>query len=1267
MRKKTAARRGQGDRPPSGTGPIPPPPSAVPDMPALLAAFQRLAPADLYAIAPKEPVVRGYRYYEQQRLQRYEWSTDRSALTAWVQGSRLYAVTFELSDGELQGSCDCPAWNPDWSCKHVVCGYFTTVNLLSPNLFALPAWRQTRRFMLRAELFGGITEPSGEEAGQSPGPRDCPPSRPSEAGDCPDVRRKGHQKGAGRGPVASPIATGAIREEAGQSPDSPPEPRYEIVIDARQPAYPRLLIRRDGALITGGWGPALPPALVPLLNTSWFSSGYGEDPLRQYLRYEAKPCPIVVETGRESVPLRWEPSVKCRSITALDLRGDQVRVRATCLVDGAPLDRIIRFRTFVADLGGGRLLFMDDEQGWAPYRVLRDGFDGLGPSFESYGRFDEGLRAVTLPDESGYGRWQGLHREIEFTVSLEEFRSVQVDLVQKRIDRTLRDLLFTVDGKEIPVHRPDPLPAGEAPSYALILKPPPDGGDAAVAWTLQAECWSGDLRFTPSLSVFSFISELEQGRMVSGPLRAQKRKAVLYRLFFTLLAVPDAKERERRIATAVAAEGWPRVVRNEACRWLKGWLSAYARPDLRLRMRGGQWELWPVDKAREAVLYRIPFELFGPQIFYGASGHNRMTIEAPHLFQRLPELLEELNEAGLPLLCEDEPVRTSRWDCSLDVARQAGIDWFEVRPEIRCDGAIVEEAVWREAARRGGLVRTRRGLRLLDAASLERVRALAGLSGEPARGRSAVRFVRVPRLQIFDWLALRDHGVRVTLPPEDEAIISRLLGFTQIDAPPLPEGLRAVLRPYQRDGYGWLAFLYRHRFGACLADDMGLGKTLQAICLLAAVKEGVVRAPHGVGGPHLVVVPTSLLFNWEQELARFYPGLKVHIYTGKDRTLDAHSADVVLTTYGLVRRDIETLERTAFHVIVFDEAQAVKNLFADTTGAARRLKGYFKVAMTGTPVENHLGEYFSIMDLCLPGLLGDYEGFAASLKRAPGGAPARLLRRTRPFILRRTKEQTLHDLPPKIETEVFLELTDRQKALYQQTVAQVRSTIDEAYREKTQAQAQVIALTAILKLRQACLSPRLLTGQSDEPSPKLTFLLERLQILLEEGHSALVFSQFTSFLDVVEEACVAQGIPHSRLDGSTALGARKARVRAFQAGERAGVFLLSLKAGGQGLNLTKANYVFHLDPWWNPAVENQASDRAHRIGQKQTVSIMRILMRHTVEEKMMALKQRKLALYDAVMQGAVRGTGQGLLTKADFDFLLSPGAACSYSSRASGR
>ena len=264
-------------------------------------------------------------------------------------------------------------------------------------------------------------------------------------------------------------------------------------------------------------------------------------------------------------------------------------------------------------------------------------------------------------------------------------------------------------------------------------------------------------------------------------------------------------------------------------------------------------------------------------------------------------------------------------------------------------------------------------------------------------------------------------------------------------------------------------------------------------------------------------------------------------------------------------------------------------------------------------------------------------------------------------MLRRTKDAILKELPPKTESDVYLELTEKQKSLYQHTVAQVRSSIEDAYRSKTQGQAQIIALTAIMKLRQLCVSPRLLDRASKDPSPKLDFLIGKLKELREEGHSALVFSQFTSFLDLLEEELKSSKLAFSRLDGSTAVKKRKHLVEGFQKGEAPPIFLLSLKAGGQGLNLTRASYVFHLDPWWNPAVENQASDRAHRIGQVQKVSITRVLMRHTIEEKMMELKKRKLALYKAVLEDATRG-GKGFsISKSDFDFLLARKMTCSVS------
>jgi SNF2 family DNA or RNA helicase len=329
----------------------------------------------------------------------------------------------------------------------------------------------------------------------------------------------------------------------------------------------------------------------------------------------------------------------------------------------------------------------------------------------------------------------------------------------------------------------------------------------------------------------------------------------------------------------------------------------------------------------------------------------------------------------------------------------------------------------------------------------------------------------------------------------------------------------------------------------------------------------------------------------------------------------------------------------------------VKNIHAETTGAVRRLKGKFKLTLTGTPVENHLGEYFSVMDLALPGLLGPYEMFRKQMGREGTGFMETLIRRTHPFILRRAKDMIAAELPPKVETDIYLEMSPRQKALYVRTVAQVKATVAEAYRANAPGQARIIALTAILKLRQICLSSRLLLPESVDRSPKVEFLVDQLHELFAEGHSVLVFSQFTSYLDIVQEGLSQHGIPLFRLDGSTPVGRRKDLVDSFQASDAPCVFLLSLKAGGRGLNLTRASYVFHLDPWWNPAVENQASDRAHRIGQKNQVTITRLLMRHSIEEKMMELKKRKLKLYRALLEDAEHDGG-GSIGREDFEFLL---------------
>jgi non-specific serine/threonine protein kinase len=338
-------------------------------------------------------------------------------------------------------------------------------------------------------------------------------------------------------------------------------------------------------------------------------------------------------------------------------------------------------------------------------------------------------------------------------------------------------------------------------------------------------------------------------------------------------------------------------------------------------------------------------------------------------------------------------------------------------------------------------------------------------------------------------------------------------------------------------------------------------------------------------------------------------------------------------------------------VAVFDEAQAVKNSAAARTRAVTQIRARFRLCLTGTPLENHIGEFHSIMETAVPGLFGDRKAF---LRDHEAGLP--VLDRVRPFLLRRTKDKILSELPPKVESDAYFPLSDSQRECYTRVVGEVRKEVLAAYEDRPAQQAGIVALAALLRLRQICISPAMLPGDFEPGSPKIDYLVEQLAELAEEGHAALVFSQFVKALKLTASALESAGLPFLHMDGSTPTKERKALVEGFQSGTGPGIFLISLKTGGSGLNLTRASYVYHLDPWWNPAVENQASDRVHRIGQKSSVFVQRLLMRHTVEEKMMGLKQKKQALFAAVLeQGDASSTGgAAALTAEDFRFLIDP-------------
>lgn len=481
----------------------------------------------------------------------------------------------------------------------------------------------------------------------------------------------------------------------------------------------------------------------------------------------------------------------------------------------------------------------------------------------------------------------------------------------------------------------------------------------------------------------------------------------------------------------------------------------------------------------------------------------------------------------------------------------------------------------------------------------------------------------------------------------------RLADPAAIPEVPLPAGFAGELRAYQRQGLAWLQCLREAGFNGILADDMGLGKTVQTLAHLVAEKEAG-RADR----PSLVVAPTSLLPNWRLEAARFAPGLRVALWHGGARSEDdIAGADLVVTSYALLARDRAMLAQRAFHVVVLDEAQAIKNPLAHATQAAHALQARHRLCLTGTPLENNLGELWSIMHFLNPGLLGDRRRFARDFrgpieKLADARRRDALARRVRPFLLRRTKDAVERDLPPRTEILEMLELGQAQRDVYESVRLAAYGRVREEIAARGLARSHIVILDALVKLRQACCDPRLLrlaSGARDAGSAKLERLMEMLPALLAEGRRVIVFSQFTSMLALVGEALDAAGVAHVVLTGATT--DRATPVRRFQDGE-VPVFLVSLKAGGTGLNLTAADTVILYDPWWNPAAEAQAIDRAHRIGQRRAVFAYRLIARGTVEEKILDLQGRKRALALALLEGeALSGEP---MDEADVEALFAP-------------
>lgn len=627
---------------------------------------------------------------------------------------------------------------------------------------------------------------------------------------------------------------------------------------------------------------------------------------------------------------------------------------------------------------------------------------------------------------------------------------------------------------------------------------------------------------------------------------------------------------------------------------------------------------------------------------FASAGSLSGTDAAEFASQLLP-LLETDPDVSVEISGERPRYRELAGDPRIAVStvETTDADWFDLGVVVTIDGRRIPFGTLFTALSRG-----RKKILLSDGAyfslshpSLQRLRDLIDEAGELDEWETGPR---LSRYQTALWADFEDLADEAQPAVSWRTTVEALRDADGVPAAPLPISLHAQLRPYQKVGYDWLAFLWRHRLGGILADDMGLGKTLQLLALLAHARES------GEARPFLVVAPTSVLSTWRSEAARFTPDLRVVVVDatrakrGTTVTDAAASADVVVTSYTLLRLDEREYGAVEWAGLILDEAQFVKNSQTKAYRVARDLRADVVFAVTGTPMENSLTELWALLSLTAPGLFASGRRFREEYvgpiekgkvpENQEGGAYragrlARLRRRIRPLVLRRTKELVAADLPAKQEQEVRIELGAAHRALYDTVLQRERQKVlgllDDLDRNR------FIVFRSLTLLRMLSLAPELVDPAHAHIAPsKLGPLFEQLDEALAEGHRALVFSQFTSFLGLVAARLEERGIPYAYLDGSTR--DRDAAVDAFRGGE-APVFLISLKAGGFGLTLTEADYVFLLDPWWNPAAEAQAVDRAHRIGQHRSVMVYRLIASGTIEEKVMALQQRKARLFRSVM------------------------------------
>ncbi len=636
------------------------------------------------------------------------------------------------------------------------------------------------------------------------------------------------------------------------------------------------------------------------------------------------------------------------------------------------------------------------------------------------------------------------------------------------------------------------------------------------------------------------------------------------------------------------------------------------------------------------------------------------------------ESMQALIPFGFKIFYKDQPLQELgddefRVDFMIQTETdQKLLNWFELNPKFFLRGEEVEAENFLSLGR-GGVIEYDGKLYLVPKKQMPSLKRLENFwqklqkgKTENTKRKNGEKVYQLPRSQTLELLALRSSGVPVRGDHEWQKLCDFYdhMGLKTRELV-LPTSTKAILKPYQTVGVQWLQDLYNLKLGALLADDMGLGKTLQTLAFLDDLRS------KNEMGQVLIVVPSSLIFNWQSEIEKFTPELPLSIFTNREqdkigRFFANQEQMVVITTYGLLLEHEQFLNQYKWKILIFDEAQNLKNITTKRTAAARSLTAQFKIGLTGTPMENHYGEFYSLVDILVPGSLGKIDEFRKQFvnrETITRDEVEELKLKIKPLLLRRTKKEILDQLPEKQETKISIAFEERQKEIYRDIALSYNQRVQETMAIQGEASVQLQMLTALLRLRQACSDPAALPNvKYDRIPPKLETLLDSIQEIVESGESALVFTQFLQTLEHTSRLLKQAGIAVFVLHGGVPAKQRQKILSDFNQTPGGAVLVMTLKTGGVGLNLTKASYVFHLEPWWNPSVENQATDRAHRLGQNKAVQVFKYIMHESLEEKIELLKERKdkkfQSLFSSTEKDTEIGAGSAALSKKDFDILL---------------